>query len=91
MTLSEIEHRMTQAEITYNMISVNRHEKDEFYSKLPDRFTIKIGMYVSKNRRVGKRKITVGKLAMKQFKPWDKVTIKIIDNMLIVKLSENQE
>ncbi len=84
--LKSIQHRITQAEITWNMISVGQHEKRDFYSQLPENFTVKIGMYISKNRKIGKRKISVGKRAMKQFKPFELVTIQIKNNELIIEV-----
>ena len=80
----QIEHRVTQAEITWNFIGLNQHEKEEFYSQLPNNFTARIGKYISNNRTIGKRKITVGKLAMKQFKYYDLVIIKIVKDELII-------
>jgi len=88
--MNKIEHRITQAEINWNMISIGQREKEDFYSQLPERFTVKVGMHISKNRKLGKRKISVGKSAMKQFKSWDKVEIEIINDTLIVRSYEKQ-
>ena len=87
--IEKLIHTVTRSEIFYGIISIGTTDKYEFYNKLPPRFSVKVKKKIVHKRKLGLRKITLGKGIMTQFEPKDVISMQIIDNMLVIELFYN--